>query len=62
MAILFAEDIVKQMDARGAITVSDDYVTGEAFEKWLVARKAYIANQDTSKGEKQKNWKRNWDN
>lgn len=51
MAIKFARDIVKQIRERGPIKVPDGCVTGEAFEKWLVESKAYIANQDTSRVE-----------
>ena len=33
--IKFAEDITKQIEERGLITVPEGYVTGEAFEEWL---------------------------
>ena len=35
MDIKFAEDIVKEMEERGDITVPQDCVTGEDFEEWL---------------------------
>ena len=35
MNIKLAEDIVKEMEERGAITVPQGCVTGEAFEEWL---------------------------
>ena len=40
MAIKFAKDIIEQINARGPITVSDDCVTGEAFERWLINNKS----------------------
>ena len=33
--IKFAEDIVKEMDERGAISVPENCMTGEEYEKWL---------------------------
>ncbi len=33
--IKFADQIVKEMDARGQVIVPDNCVTGEAFEEWL---------------------------
>lgn len=35
MNIKFADEIVKDMDARGRICVPAGYVTGEAFERWM---------------------------
>jgi len=35
MNIKLAEDIVKEMDERGAITVPQGCVMGEDFEEWL---------------------------
>lgn len=48
MGILFPEDIIKEMDARGPITVSDDYVAGDDFERWLIDRRACITHEYTS--------------
>lgn len=35
MDIKLAEDIVKEMEERGVITVPQGCVTGEDFEEWL---------------------------
>lgn len=35
MNIKLAEDIVKEMEERGVITVPQGCVTGEDFEEWL---------------------------
>ena len=35
MNIKLAEDIVKEMEERGTITVPQGCVTGEDFEEWL---------------------------
>ena len=53
MGILFPEDIIKEMDARGPITVSDDYVAGDDFERWLIDRRACITHEYTSS---EKDW------
>lgn len=44
MAIKFAEDIIKEIEERGSITVPRGYVTGEAFEEWLYEDIAMEAN------------------
>lgn len=31
----FAKDIIKDIEKRGVISVSEGYVTGESFERWL---------------------------
>lgn len=36
MGIKFAMDIIKEIEKRGPITVPSGYVTGEAFEEWLM--------------------------
>ena len=36
MAIKFAGQIIEEIEKRGPITVSSGYVTGEAFEEWLM--------------------------
>lgn len=46
MAIQFAKDIVKQIEERGPITVSEDCVTGEAFERWLIEENSSISEDD----------------
>ncbi len=35
MGIKFAEDIIKEMDARGTIKIPDNCVAGDDFERWL---------------------------
>ena len=35
MAVRYAEDIIKKIRARGAISLPADGICGEAFEKWL---------------------------
>ena len=35
MPIKFADDIIKEIINRGKISVKNDCVTGEEFEKWL---------------------------
>lgn len=35
IAIKYAKEIVKEIQKRGRIKVSEDAVTGEAFEGWL---------------------------
>lgn len=35
MAVKFADEIVKEIQARGSIMVPEGYVTGEEFENWL---------------------------
>lgn len=35
MPIKFADDIIKEINNRGKISVRNNCVTGEEFEKWL---------------------------
>ena len=46
MAIKFAEDIIKEIQARGSIQVPEVYITGEAFEEWLRSEQIFIKLPD----------------
>ncbi len=46
MAIKFAEDIIKEIQARGSIQVPEGYITGEAFEEWLRSEQIFIKLPD----------------
>ena len=36
MSIKFAEEIVNEIEKRGAIRIPDGNISGEEFEKWLM--------------------------
>ena len=51
MDIKLAEDIVKEMEERGTITVPQGCVTGEDFEEWLCEEVVnQIRNRKIKKG------------
>lgn len=57
MAIKYADEIVKEIEERDTITIPDDCVTGEEFEKWMYENEEVFQFESKQMINKLKNFK-----